>query len=56
MFNLSIDNEEEALKLIKKVYLPSNDYNEVLAQLNSQVYKRDKTNNNGSSDKNTYWN
>jgi len=41
MYNLSIEKPEEAMKLIKKVYLPSNDYEALLKELNTQVYKKD---------------
>ena len=40
MFNLSINQDENALKLIKKVYHPSENYESVLKTLKGQVLKR----------------
>ena len=40
MYNLSLDREEEALRLIKKIYHPSENHEEILKTLKGQCFKR----------------
>lgn len=44
MFNLSVKDEEEALKLIDRVYHKSEDRMEILRVLKTQVYEKPKSN------------